>query len=78
MEIISRKQLEENNGSGGKPTYVACNGIVYDLTESRRWVVGGHMGLHEAGRDLTRMIKFAPHGAEILEQFPVVGKLEED
>lgn len=77
METISREQLEENDGQGGRHAYVACNGMVYDVTESQRWVVGGHMGLHDAGKDLSRMINFAPHGREVLERFPVVGKLEE-
>ncbi|MBN1288994.1 MAG: cytochrome B5 [Actinobacteria bacterium] len=77
MEKITYEQLRENDGSGGKPAWVAVDGIVYDVTESKRWVVGGHMGLHDAGKDLTRMLSFAPHGKEMLDRFSAIGELEE-
>lgn len=77
MEKITLDQLKENDGSGGKPTWVAAEGIVYDVSQSDKWVVGGHMGIHDGGKDLTRMLNFAPHGKEKLEKFKVVGKLEE-
>ncbi|MBN2168812.1 MAG: cytochrome B5 [Actinobacteria bacterium] len=77
MKRITSEQLQENDGSGGKPAWVAVDGIIYDVTESKRWVVGGHMGLHDAGKDLTRMLRFAPHGREMLERFKVIGEFEE-
>ncbi|HIH70844.1 MAG TPA: cytochrome B5, partial [Methanothermobacter thermautotrophicus] len=39
------------------------------------WRDGRHQAGHSAGSDLTEDIKKAPHGAELLERFPVVGVL---
>lgn len=60
------------------PAYVACNGMIYDISESFLWQKGNHQGLHLAGRDLTEAFAEAPHGIEFLERFPVVGILEAD
>lgn len=73
---ISRKQLEENNGKGGKPAYVAYQGKVYDVTDSPFWIDGAHMGMHDAGRDLTEDLEMAPHQADNLTRVKYVGELE--
>jgi predicted heme/steroid binding protein len=39
------------------------------------WKKGLHQVLHTAGADLTTEIDSAPHGADLLERFPVVGML---
>ncbi len=73
---FTREELARHDGSG-KTVYVAFRGKVYDLTESFLWQKGDHQGLHRAGRDLTQELESAPHGADFLERFPVVGILDE-
>jgi len=69
------KELEEYHGKGGKPTYIAYKGKVYDLSESSLWIGGDHMGSHQAGRDLTEELEIAPHGNEVLEKAKLIGVL---
>ncbi len=58
------------------PAYVAYAGRVYDVSGSFLWQKGNHQGLHRAGRDLTAELENAPHGADFLQRFPVVGRLK--
>jgi predicted heme/steroid binding protein/uncharacterized membrane protein len=76
MKTITRDVLAENDGRNGKPAFVACDGIVYDISESKRWKNGQHMRRHEAGRDLTADIQAAPHQQDLLERFPRVGMMQ--
>ena len=69
------KDLEGYDGKNGKPAYVAYQGKVYDLSQSSLWSGGEHMGMHQAGKDITEELELAPHGEEILERVKIVGKL---
>jgi predicted heme/steroid binding protein len=69
------EELEECDGKNGKPAYVAYQGKVYDLSQSSLWSGGEHMGMHQAGKDITEELELAPHGEEILERVKIVGKL---
>ena len=69
------EELKEYNGKEGEPAYIACNGKVYDVTESFLWIDGYHQGQHEAGEDLTEEIAIAPHGEEALERVKMIGVL---
>ncbi len=73
LKEYTAEELKPFNGEDGRPIYVAHGGKVYDLTESRRWKKGLHMNRHSAGYDLTQDIAAAPHTAQLLEKFPVVG-----
>ena len=75
MDKLSKDQLAERNGQDGKKAYVSHEGKVYDVTESKRWKNGVHMGRHKAGSDLTVDMKAAPHGTEVFENFSQVGEL---
>ena len=75
MKEFTKEELEKFNGSGN-PAYVAVDGRVYDVSESFLWEMGSHQGKHQAGTDLTDAIKEAPHPAERLKKFPVVGELK--
>lgn len=75
-KIFTREELQEFDGTGGKPAYLAYLGKVYDVTGSDLFEDGEHYE-HYAGQDLTAAIEEAPHGDEVLEPFPVVGELEE-
>ena len=72
---ITRQQLQENNGKNGKPAYVAYQGKVYEVTESSFWMEGDHLGMHQAGKDLTEELEMAPHKDENLQRVKLVGDL---
>jgi len=67
--------LSRCNGRDGNPAYIAFEGKVYDVTESFLWKGGKHMVIHYAGTDLTEQLDDAPHDADELDGFPVVGIL---
>jgi predicted heme/steroid binding protein len=69
------KELEEFNGKNGKPAYIVYHGKVYDISASSFWSSGEHMGMHNAGKDLTEELELAPHGEEIFERVKLVGEL---
>jgi predicted heme/steroid binding protein/uncharacterized membrane protein len=75
MKEMEMKDLPPNNGEGGNPVWVACDGKVFDLSTSPLWAGGSHMGSHSAGADLTAEIASAPHGREMLERYPQIGSL---
>ena len=75
MPEISREDLATSTGKDGRPTRIAVQGKVYDLSDSLRWKHGLHMKRHHAGVDLTTDLKAAPHGPEVLDKFPQVGIL---
>ncbi len=72
---IDLEELRRHDGLRG-PAYVAYAGKVYDVSGSFLWQKGNHQGLHRAGRDLTVELEKAPHDADFLERFPVVGRLK--
>jgi len=78
MKKFTKKDLARYNGKNKAPAYVAYNGKVYDVSESFLWKNGKHQVFHKAGEDLTDALKKAPHGADMLEKFPIMGVLVED
>jgi predicted heme/steroid binding protein len=78
MRKLARQELARYDGKNGAPAYVACNGKVYDVSDSYHWRNGRHHAMHSAGVDLTEALKEAPHGAHLLDRLPVIGSLEED
>ncbi len=75
LKKITRQELQENNGKNGKSAYIVFQGKVYDVTESSFWIDGDHMGMHDAGRDLTEELEMAPHREETLARMKIVGQL---
>ena len=75
FQIISRRKLSLNNGQDNDTIWVAYDGKVYDVTESRLWRNGKHYE-HWAGQDLTEELKDAPHGIGVFDRFQCVGVLE--
>jgi len=75
MKIFTKEELKKFNGKDGRPSYIAYEGKVYDVTESFLWKSGRHQVFHDAGEDLTDALKDAPHGPELIYRFPVVGIL---
>ena len=76
LKEFSKEELARYNGEKGAPAYVAYRGKVYDVSESFLWKDGKHQVLHRAGVDLTDDMEQAPHGADILGKFPVIGTLQ--
>lgn len=72
--VFTPEGLHGFDGRNGRKAYVAVEGTVYDVTESRLWKNGRHTR-HLAGDDMTEMIKQAPHGPEKLSAMQVVGRL---
>lgn len=75
---MKKEELKKYNGENGNPAYIAYNGKVYDVTESRLWKNGKHMGRHKAGEDLTAFISMAPHDERVLDKVKYVCDLEDD
>lgn len=75
MKEFNLQELHEYNGEDGKPIYIAHQGKVYDVSNSKLWRAGLHMKRHHAGKDLTADIRSAPHNADVLERYPEVGTL---
>lgn len=76
MKEFTPDELAEYNGASGKPIYVAYDGKVYDVSESKLWRNGVHMKRHHAGNELTTDIQAAPHENDVLERYPQVGILK--
>jgi len=72
---VTRQELEENNGKNGKPAYIAYKGKVYDVSQSSFWLDGDHLGMHQAGKDLTEELEMAPHREETFQKVKLVGEL---
>ena len=77
MRLFTKEELRKCDGSDGRAAYVAYQGKVYDVSLSFHWRRGTHQVMHHAGCDLTDALKQAPHGADMLEKFPIVGELLE-
>lgn len=75
---LDKNQLAEHNGQDGKAAYVAFEGKIYDVTNSKMWKKGLHMNRHHAGQDLSAAIGAAPHGPEVLTRFQQVGTLKSE
>jgi len=69
-------QLAIYNGENGNPSYIAVNGVVYDITNVSAWSSGNHNG-GVAGTDISDLIGSAPHGESVLEDLVIVGEIIE-
>ena len=78
MKEFDQEELSTFDGKEGRPAYVAHQGRIVNVSNSKLWKGGLHMKRHHAGMDLTTDIKGAPHGPEMLEKYPQVGVLKHD
>ena len=76
-KVLSQKELAKFDGREGMPAYIAFEGKIYDVSNSKLWKNGIHAGRHAAGEDLTQVGINAPHGEEVLTKFPLIGWLSE-
>jgi len=75
LKTITSEELKQFDGKDGKPAYIAYKGKIYDITQSKLWTDGDHMGMHAAGKDLSEELDLAPHGEETLGRVKLVGNL---
>jgi len=73
-KVFTREELRKYDGSNGV-AYIAFRDKVYDVSGSFHWKKGIHQVIHRAGYDLTEVLEQAPHGADMLDRFPIVGEL---
>jgi predicted heme/steroid binding protein len=73
--VINVNELSAFDGSGGRPAYVAVNGIVYDVSNEATWGGASHFGLM-AGKDLTSQFNGCHGMIGILSKLPKVGLLK--
>jgi predicted heme/steroid binding protein len=72
---LSLAELGRYDGQEGRPAYIAFRGMIYDVSESKLWKNGNHMGRHPSGVDLTEVLSQAPHGEDKVMAMPRVGDL---
>ena len=70
MKEFKADELAEYNGENGKPIYIAYEGKVYDVSQSKLWRKGLHMKRHRAGHDLTNDLQAAPHEEDVIQRYP--------
>lgn len=75
LPVYTRFQLALRNGQDKPQIWVAFQGLIYDVTQSRLWRDGKHYE-HWAGQDLTPELKDAPHTAAVFQKFQVIGRLQ--
>jgi arsenite oxidase small subunit len=74
---FSSADLQQFDGQNGSPFYVVFRGKVYDLSGSKLWIQGKHMGVHTRNENLGETIKGAPHSEDLLERFPLIGEFDD-
>ncbi len=74
--VFTPEELALYNGTDGYPSYVAVNGIVYDVSNAPIWQTGTHFGLH-AGQDLSVEFNTCHSNRPfVLDAMVPVGRLE--
>jgi predicted heme/steroid binding protein len=71
----TKSQLALRNGQDKPDIWVAYQGIIYEVTQSRLWRNGKHYE-HWAGQDLTEELKDAPHNEKVFDKFKAIGRLK--
>lgn len=74
MIAYTKSQLALRNGQDRDETWVAYQGKIYDVSESRLWRHGKHYE-HWAGQDLTDELQDAPHTEKVFERMKQIGIL---
>ncbi|MDD3363650.1 MAG: cytochrome b5 domain-containing protein [Syntrophomonas sp.] len=81
QKVFTVEELSKYNGKNDSPAYIAANGVVYDVSNSKDFVNGVHKDCAEsvAGTDVTTLMSKSPHqsgkGMEDLNKLPKVGTL---
>ena len=75
--IITPLELRRGNGERGARTWIAFNGLVYDVTDCPKWRTDLHEQLHFPGQDLSSEHPDAPHKREVFDRpcVKLIGRL---
>ena len=74
-KTFTLEELSKYDGAGGRPAYVAVDGVVYDVSRAAAWGGGTHFGQY-SGKDLTAVFQGCHNGMlAVLRNLPVVGTL---
>jgi len=74
--IVTVEELRMHDGLK-LPPWVAVGGVVYDVSKSFQWIHGKHQELHWSGLEQGTHMKDAPHGMEVFDKFPKIGRLKQ-
>ena len=77
LPYYNLQQLALRNGRDHQEIWIAYQGNIYDVSESRLWRDGQHYE-HWAGQDLTAELPQAPHTEKVFDKFEVIGKLSDN
>ncbi|MFM7032771.1 MAG: cytochrome b5 domain-containing protein [Bacteroidota bacterium] len=75
LPTYTRSELALRNGQDRPEIWIAWEGKIFDVTESRLWKNGKHYE-HWAGQDLTEELADSPHGRRVFEGREPIGILE--
>ena len=77
-QMVSLAELRRQTGERGSRKWIACGGIVYDVTDCPKWRADLHEQLHFPGQDLSSELPDAPHKREVFDRPCVItiGRLE--
>ena len=78
MRRFTKRELDQYKGKDGAPAFIAYKGNVCDVSRSFLWRIRVHQAVHAAGRDLTSSLPEAPHDADLIKGFLMVGTLSAD
>ena len=71
--LFTLRELRAYDGEDGQ-SYIAFQGIVYDVSDCPKWRSGMHEQMHFPGQDLTSEFPEAPHAEEVF-QHPCVRRI---
>jgi predicted heme/steroid binding protein len=74
-KVFTLEELGNFDGSGGKPAYVAVDGIVYDVSLEKTWGGAHHFG-QAAGKDLSTQFRSCHSEKTVLTKLAKVGVLK--
>jgi predicted heme/steroid binding protein/uncharacterized membrane protein len=74
-QTFTMDELARFDGREGRRAYIAYEGHIYDVSDSKLWEGGIHFGKHRAGLDLSAFLEQAPHDRQKLFSLPRVGRL---
>jgi len=72
LKEFTVEELAKYNGQDGQSSYVAIDGLVYDLSAVFQ---SGFHASHFAGKDLTNAF-YSRHAKSVLSKYPVIGTLK--
>ncbi|CAD8049338.1 unnamed protein product [Paramecium sonneborni] len=77
LEIMTLKDVQQNNGQDGKKIFVAIKNIVFDVSDSDSYKSDGPYGVF-AGHDISISLGKMNISEEFLDQYGIVTESEDE